>query len=78
MARPSKVHPVGARVRHGGEQWFEASITGTAVVTGHEWHGDHLEYLVRRDKPFFEGMSVDTQWAFYHTYLAEQQPEEVQ
>jgi hypothetical protein len=83
MARPRKIYPIGARVRQVGEQSPTAQHMGTAVITGHDWHGDHLEYLIRRDKPYISGDSrsvstLDSTWAFYHTYLADNQPDEIQ
>ena len=55
--------PDGTSVRHYGEQFPRASRDGTAVILGHFWHGVWLEYRIRRDKPFYEGGPVDSEWS---------------
>jgi hypothetical protein len=68
---------VGARVRHGGEQYPEAFRKGTATVRAimekdpspwaRSWGRRDIELIVERDKPLLEGMTHFYQWADYHT-----------
>lgn len=57
--------PDGTRVRHGGQQYSRAVNFGTAVIVGHFWIGDHLEYRIR-----YDGSTKDTEWAYYSTHRA--------
>lgn len=68
---------IGARVRHGGEQYSEALRRGTGVVRvlvekdpsawSREWGRRDIELLVQRDNAPF-GSHIG-QWADYHTAL---------
>lgn len=70
---------VGARVRHRGEQYYEAYATGTAVVRAimerdpSSWSVSYgrrdIELIVERDVPMLPDMSPLGQWADYHTVL---------
>lgn len=60
--------PDGTRVHHAAEEYPRARRFGTAVITGHFYIGDHLEYNVRRDNDV-----RDVQWAYYHARKSEEQ-----
>lgn len=67
---------IGQRVRHRGEQFFEALDKGTGVIVavtehrgsswGHSYRRPDIEVIVLRDKPLFEGGSRLSQLADYH------------
>ena len=66
--------PKGTRVRHYGQQYYEAYEKGTAVILDYKGpYGDKsYEYLVQRDNSILPGMSNEpTWWASYHTFRAE-------
>lgn len=59
----------GVRIRHVGQQYFEAHDRGTGIIVTVLRRGDQIELIVAYDKPRFEGGSRITQLGSYHVDL---------
>ena len=65
----AKAYKPGVRIRHVGQQYWQAYENGTGVIVAVLKRNDEIELLVAYDEPRFPGGSRITQLGSYHVDL---------